>query len=264
MIDYGLRDRVVMVTGAADGIGRRCAEVLLAQGARVAALDVSPCTPPPELSAADRYVAHRLDVADRAATVEAIRASEAALGPLAGVIACAGTARSSAALDMTDDAWDYVLDVNLKGTFVTCVEAARAMATRLRGSIVTLASVDGMGGHAARANYSASKFGVVGLTQTLAIEWGALGIRVNALAPNVVETARVVAALPEAFRRDVVVDRTPLGRLGTVDDVAAAALFLLSDAAAYITGVVLPVDGGLTAGPFTARSGRDLQLPRRS
>lgn len=263
MLDYGLRDRTVLVTGAADGIGRRCAEILLAQGARVAALDVKPCTPPLGI-AADRFVSHRLDVVDRAATCEAIRASEAALGPLSGVVACAGTARSSAALDMTDDAWDYVLDVNLKGTFITCVEAARAMAPRRRGSIVTLASVDGMGGHAARANYSASKSGVIGLTQTLAIEWGALGIRINALAPNVVETPRVMAALPEAFRRDVVVDRTPLARLGMADDVVAAALFLLSDDSAYITGIVLPVDGGLTAGPFTAQSGRDLQLPRRS
>jgi 3-oxoacyl-[acyl-carrier protein] reductase len=86
---------------------------------------------------------------------------------------------------------------------------------------------------------------------------------VNALAPNVVGTERVLAALPEAFRQEIVVERTPLGRLGTTDDVVAAALFLLSDDAAYITGAVLPVDGGLMAGPFTARSGRDLQLPSK-
>lgn len=145
------------------------------------------------------------------------------------------------------------------GTAIAC-RAAFADLADGGGAIVTFASVDGLGGHAARANYCASKFAVIGLTQTLAIEWGSRGSRVNAVAPTVVITPRVALALPDDFLTGVVVDRTPLGRLGEAQEVVSAVMFLLSPQAGFITGAVLPVDGGLMAGHFTRDSGRDLQL----
>ncbi len=248
------RRDAVLITGGGAGLGLATARHLAAAGQAVVVIDR-------DVSAARDVVEMALeaDVTDEAAITACVATIRSAGLRIAGLVTCAGTARSSAAEAMDAAAWRHVLDVNVVGTAIACRQAFADLADG-GGSIVTFASVDGLGGHAARANYCASKFAVIGLTQTLAIEWGSRGIRVNAVAPNVVITPRVALALPKEFLTGVVVDRTPLGRLGVAQDVVAAVAFLLSPESAFISGVVLPVDGGLLAGHFTRDSGRDLQI----
>lgn len=153
-----------------------------------------------------------------------------------------------------------MLDINLRGTFLTCKSTAVVMLPRRRGSIVCLASITAKGGQPGRANYAASKWGLVGLVKSLATEWGNRGVRVNAVAPNGVDTPMLTAGVPDHFRESVMLDRTPLGRFAQVDEVAQGIAFLLSDAASYISGTVLEIDGGLTAGYLTHRHGNDYAL----
>jgi NAD(P)-dependent dehydrogenase (short-subunit alcohol dehydrogenase family) len=159
---------------------------------------------------------------------------------------------------MSDEIWSRCLDVNLTGMFRSVRPVGQRMVARQRGAIVTIASVDGLGGHAGRAHYSASKHGVIGLTRALAIEWGRFGVRVNAVAPGVVDTPLVRANLPADHIRYAMVDRVPLGRLARAEEQAGPTLFLLSDAASYVTGSVMTVDGGTSAGFFTRWNGADL------
>lgn len=247
------RDAVV-ITGGGAGLGLALARHMAAAGQAVVVIDR-------DVAAARGTVALALeaDVTDEDAIADCMGRIASAGLRVAGLVTCAGTARSAPAEAMDAAAWRHVLDVNVVGTAIAC-RAAFADLADGGGAIVTFASVDGLGGHAARANYCASKFAVIGLTQTLAIEWGSRGIRVNAVAPTVVITPRVALALPDDFLTGVVVDRTPLGRLGEAQDVVSAVMFLLSPQAGFITGAVLPVDGGLMAGHFTRDSGRDLQL----
>ena len=198
-----------------------------------------------------------LDVRDRAALDAFVGRVEAELGPIHSVVPAAGFARSAPAEVMDPAAWQMVLDVNLSGTFHTCAAAAGPMLRRGRGAIVAISSITGRGGHPGRANYAASKWGLIGLVKTLALEWGGRGVRVNAVAPNGVDTPMLEAGVPANFREQVMLDRTPLGRFATPDEVTAVIAFLLSADAAYITGTVVDVDGGLTAGYLTHRRGAD-------
>jgi 3-oxoacyl-[acyl-carrier protein] reductase len=159
---------------------------------------------------------------------------------------------------MDDATFESVLGVNLTGVFFTCRAVGRVLLEQGRGAIVTIASITAKGGQPGRANYAASKWGLVGLTKTLAVEWGHRGVRVNAVAPNGVDTPMIRDGIPEDFLADVMLDRTPLGRLAKPEEIAAAVAFLLSDEAAYVNGAVLEVDGGLTAGFMTHRHGADL------
>jgi NAD(P)-dependent dehydrogenase (short-subunit alcohol dehydrogenase family) len=160
--------------------------------------------------------------------------------------------------EMTGETWDLVVDTNLKGMFLSCQAAGRRMLAQGGGAIVNIGSVNSLGGFAGRSNYCSAKFGVSGLTEVLAIEWGRRGIRVNAVAPNGVDTPLVRKGIPPRFVEEVLNNRTPLGRMAQPREIAAVVLFLLSDAASYMTGAIVPVDGGLCAGFYTNRQGADL------
>jgi len=265
-MDFGLAGKVVLVTGGAQGIGLAVATALARERARIAVVDVNgdgANEVARTLGAGDVAArAYALDVRDAAATRRVVETVEQELGPIAGVVAAAGVARAAPAETMDEETWNLVLDVNLKGTFLTVQAAAAPMLRRRNGAIVMISSITGFGGQAGRANYAASKWGVIGLTKTLAIEWGHRGVRVNAVAPNAVDTEMIRRGVPESFVAGVIEDRTPVGRIAQPDEVADAILFLLSDAARYVNGAVLPVDGGLTAGFLTRAHGTDFASTR--
>lgn len=256
-----LRERVFIVTGAASGIGEAAARALGKAGARVGVVDKNEAgadrVASEIVAAGGTAVAAGLDVREATATREVMARLERALGPLDGLVTAAGISRAEPAEDMTEEAWDAVIDTNLKGMFLSCQAAGRPMLSRGQGAIVNVGSVNSLGGFAGRANYCSAKYGVAGLTEVLAIEWGRKGIRVNAVAPNGVDTPLVRLGIPPGFVREVLENRTPLGRMARPDEIAAVILFLLSDAASYITGAILPVDGGLCAGFYTNRQGAD-------
>lgn len=260
-MDFELGGRVIVVTGGASGIGLAVARAAAQQGARVAVIDSSPESAQAALAdlrrAGVEAVVEVLDVRDEGACEAATDRIERALGPIDGVAACAGISRPEPSEIMSAETWDAVIGINLSGVFHSIRPAARRMIGRRRGAIVTIASTDALGGHAARAHYAASKHGVVGLTRSLAIEWGRHGVRVNAVAPGVVDTPLLRRTAPPEHVANAMVDRVPLGRFSTAAEQANACMFLLSDAASYISGATLAVDGGLTAGYFTRWGGAD-------
>jgi NAD(P)-dependent dehydrogenase (short-subunit alcohol dehydrogenase family) len=266
MTSFGLVGKVVMVTGGASGIGKAVVELAAREGCKVAIADVNAAAAE---RCAETVVAgggtampFLLDVRDSAATENVVDAIEGKLGPIYGLVTSAGVSRPALAEDMPYEKWSVVLDTNLTGTFLSCQAVGRRMLPRRLGSIVVISSVDGLGGHAARTNYAASKFGLDGLVRSLAIDWGRHGIRVNAVAPGIVDTPLLRANIAAEHIEEVMLDRTPLGRLSTGEDQAQVCFFLLSEAARYVTGVVLPVDGGLTAGFFTRLHGADFGSPQ--
>lgn len=258
---YGIEDRTIVVAGGASGIGRAIVDLAIENKCKVGIIDVNTGaieSTLAEIGMADGRIASQcIDVRNEQAVIDAIEYFESNLGPIEGLVNSAGISRPCVAEDLSLDDWKMVLDVNLHGSFLLSREVGRRMLPRRKGSMVLVSSVDGFGGHAARSNYSASKFGILGMVKSLAIEWGRLGIRVNAICPGIVDTPLLRANIAAEHIKDVMEDRVPLARLSTGEEQAKAALFLLSDAASYISGIGLPVDGGLTAGFFTHLHGED-------
>ena len=184
------------------------------------------------------------DVANAESVEEMVRKSHELLGRVDILVNNAGITKDGLLLRMDEAAWDAVLDTNLKGTFLCTRAVAKIMLKQKSGRVINITSVMGQIGNPGQANYSASKAGIIGFTRTVARELGSRGITVNAVAPGFIET-QMTDDLPEASRADIL-KKVPLNRLGTPEDVGAAVTFLASDMAAYITGQVLTVDGGMT------------------
>jgi NAD(P)-dependent dehydrogenase (short-subunit alcohol dehydrogenase family) len=259
---HDFSNRVVMVTGGASGIGRAIAMLAGQSGARVAVVDSSEANAKSTVAALQgagaQAMAEVFDVRDGKAAIAAVKRIEQTLGPIDGLVAAAGVSPPHPAASMPEEIWSLAIDVNLTGMFLSVQAVGRRMIERGRGAIVTVASIAGVSGHPGRTHYSASKHGIIGMTKSLAIEWGRFGVRVNAVAPGPVYTPLFERNIPPEHIRDVMQDRIPAGRLATAEDQAHPCLFLLSDEAAYINGITLPVDGGMSAGFMTHWNGADL------
>jgi 3-oxoacyl-[acyl-carrier protein] reductase len=247
-ISTNLDGQVALVTGAGRGLGRAIAQTLATAGAKIACIDVN------VESLAETVAAIRTpggtaepipcDVTDSNRVGEVVDAVVNLWGKLDILVNNAGITRDNVIVRMKDDQWDAVININLRGTFLFTRAAARPMMKARRGRIINVASVSGLMGNPGQANYSASKAGVIGLTRTIARELAGRSITVNAVAPGFIATD-MTAKLSDEVRQEVL-KQIPLGRMGDPQDVADAVLFLASDAAAFITGHVLTIDGGLT------------------
>lgn len=233
-------NRVVLVTGGNRGIGLATASAFADAGHQVAVTYRS--NPPDD----DRFLCVPCDVADSQQVDDAFAKVEAELGPVEVVVANAGVTRDGLVLRMSDDDFTEVLDTNLTGAFRTARRAVRSMMRNRWGRIILLSSVVGGAGQAGQANYAASKAGLVGLARSLAREFASRNITVNVVAPGPISTDMTDAL--DDKQRAAIGDTVPLGRFGTPDEVAATIRFLASDEAGYITGAVIPVDGGLGMG----------------
>lgn len=245
---FDLTDQVAVITGAGRGIGRALALEFARAGARVAVVSRSEGTSGETAALingqrADAAVAYAVDVADSEAVAAAGKRIIADFGAVDILVNNAGITRDGLLLRMSDEDWDSVLNTNLKGAFLMTKALQRSILKRPRGRVINISSVIGLIGNAGQANYAASKAGLIGLTKSMAREFAGRKVTVNAIAPGFIETD-MTDALPENVRADIL-QKVPLGAFGTVDDVAAAALFLASPAARYITGQVLTVDGGM-------------------
>jgi NAD(P)-dependent dehydrogenase (short-subunit alcohol dehydrogenase family) len=248
---------VAVVTGAARGIGRRVAEVLADEGYALALTDLQ--QPTEALAAVRGRGVEALGVAGDVAADDQVTALTGRVlerfGRVDVLVNNAGISLLEAAEDTAPARWRRVLEVNLTGPFLLCQALGRAMLRARSGSIVNVASIAGLQGIADRAAYNASKHGLVGLTRTLAAEWGGRGVRVNAVCPSWVKTEMDVADQASgAYTDRDIVEQVPMGRFASPDDIAAAVAFLADPArSGFINGVALPVDGGWTAdGSWTA------------
>jgi len=243
-----LEGKVALVTGGGRGIGRAIALALADAGADVAiavSRDVAAAESVAEEIRARgrRALARQTDVSSGAETEELVTAVVAELGRIDILVNNAGITRDGLIMRMSEEDWDAVLDVNLKGTFNCTKAAVKRMVRQRSGRIVNVTSIMGITGNGGQANYAASKAGIIGLTKSTAKEVGSRGITCNAVAPGWVQT-QMTEHLPSALAEQVL-KQVSLGRLGQPEDIAGAVLFLCSEASSYITGQVLVVDGGL-------------------
>ena len=239
-----LTGKVALVTGSTRGIGRAIAEALTAAGAKVAVCGRD------QAKAAEAAAqvgpearGFGVDVGDVASVQRLITDVEAAFGQIDILVNNAGLTKDNLMLRIKDDDWDTVIDANLRGAFVAIRAATRGMMKRRSGRIINIASVVGITGNKGQANYAASKAGLIGLTKSVAKELASRNILANVVAPGFIETDMTAAMTPEA--KAATAAQIPLERLGKPSDIASAVVFLASDAASYITGQVLVVDGGM-------------------
>jgi len=240
----GLSGRVALVTGGARGIGKAIAVALAREGAKVAVVDLDLANA--EAAAAEvggGAKGYRANVAVAAEVDAVVEAVEKDLGPIDVLVNNAGITRDNLLARLSEADWDAVMGVNLRAAFLVMKAVTRGMMKRRWGRVVNVASVVGLVGNKGQSNYSASKAGLIGLTKTVAKELASRNVLVNAVAPGFIET-EMTAKLP-AEARAALGAQIALGRLGTPADVADAVAFLASDAASYITGQVIVVDGGM-------------------
>ena len=246
---FSLADKRALVTGASRGIGRALAEGLARAGAEVAVAARSAEALAPVVAAiaagGRRCVPVVMDVSVANQCASGVAEAAAALGSLDILVNNAGVEEVQPSLHVTEDLWDRIVDTNLKGAFFTSQAAARAMASG--GAILNLCSLTSEVGIATAVPYGSSKSGLLGMTRALAVEWAALGIRVNAIAPGYFRTALTEEFYADQAWQDATLGKIPLARFGRLDDLVGAAVYLCSDASAYVTGACLPVDGGMLA-----------------
>ena len=240
--------KVALVTGSSRGIGRAIALRLAADGCQVvvnyrAGADAAAEVVGSIEAAGGMAIAVQADVTDAAAVESLIGQTLERFGRLDVLVNNAGVTRDGLLMRMKDEDWDMVIATNLRSVFLASRAVLRPMMRQRGGRIVSISSISGLSGNAGQCNYAAAKAGIVGFTRSLAKEAGARGITVNAVAPGYVPTD-LTSDLPQTLL-DEAVKATPLGRLGTAEDIAAAVSFLASDDAAFITGQVLRVDGGM-------------------
>lgn len=245
-------NRAVVVTGAGSGIGAATVRRLFAEGASIVGVDVRQDaieSVVSEFGGSSRIYGVTADVSDRSQVAALIAEAGQRFGRLWGLVNCAGVRGVGSIFDTDPDLWRKVLSVNLDGTFNTCQVFARAMRDAdAPGAIVNLSSMAGIRGVPNRLPYVASKYGVAGISQTMALELAPFGIRVNAIAAGMIRTPFTAAMFADPANVERIRKDHPIGREGQPEEIASTIAFLLSDDASFITGVVLPVDGGKAAG----------------
>ncbi len=245
---FNLKDKVAVITGAARGIGKEIAIDLAKNGAKIVVSDI--LIEMAEETAAEikkEYgvdtLAIKTDVSSMSDTEELIKTTMSTFGSVDILVNNAGVTRDNLIMRMTEEEWDFVININLKGVFNCIKSVTRTMMKQRAGKIINITSVVGQMGNAGQINYSASKAGVIGMTKTTAKELSSRGINVNAVAPGFIQT-EMTDRLPETAK-DGLKQMIPLKKLGNPQDIAKAVSFLASDASSYITGQVLNVDGGM-------------------
>lgn len=248
---FRLDDQVVVVTGASRGIGRGVAEGLAAAGAIVAvtarSLDDAQVVASTIVDAGGSAQGYSLDVTDLGSISSAVDRIVANHGRIDVLVANAGLGANLAALEVTEEHWDSMMDVNLKGAFFTAQACARHMVAARKGRIIAMSSQASLVGIADHVAYSASKGGMNQMVRVLALEWGPVGVTVNAVAPTFIYTPGTAERLDDPEYRAKVVERIPLGDVGKISDVTGAVLYLASEAGSMVNGAIVPVDGGWTA-----------------
>jgi len=245
-----LQNKIAVVIGGTSGIGQALARGFLREGAKVVATSNNPekvAAMAEEVKQFHAPLVRPVDTRDSTALAALYAEVRTNYGSLDVVVNCAGTHLKKPSVDVSDDEWKRVMDVNLNGLFYSCREAGKIMTGQRSGSIVNVASLGSFVALTDAAAYCASKAGVVALTKSLAVEWATLGVRINAIVPGNFQTALNAKALSDPARRETILRNTPMKRFGNVDELVGGAVYLASDSASFTTGSALVMDGGFLA-----------------